>query len=54
MDASGYFTDTLYTNNVLNFYNPAEQSEPAREPASSSLFFANAIFAKCICAGCAR
>ena len=20
--ASGYFTDTIYTNNVLSFYNP--------------------------------
>ena len=29
IDAYGYFTDTLYTNNVLSFYNPAEQSKPA-------------------------
>lgn len=29
LDSAGYFTDTLYTNNVLNFYNPAQQGKPA-------------------------
>jgi hypothetical protein len=29
IDAYGYFTDTLYTNNVLSFDNPAEQYKPA-------------------------
>ena len=28
-DSAGYFTDTLYTNNVLNFYNSAQQGKPA-------------------------
>ncbi|HAB19841.1 MAG TPA: hypothetical protein DCE44_25835, partial [Verrucomicrobiales bacterium] len=28
-DSSGYFTDTIYTNNVLNFYNSAQQGKPA-------------------------
>ena len=35
LDAYGYFTDTIYTNNVLNFYNPAEQSKPAEPPVRS-------------------
>ncbi len=29
LDSSGYFTDTLYQNNVLNFYNAAQQGKPA-------------------------
>ena len=29
IDAYGYFTDTIYTNNVLSFDNPAEQYKPA-------------------------
>lgn len=29
IDASGYFTDTLYTNNGLTFYNSAQQGKPA-------------------------
>lgn len=29
LNSSGYFTDTLYTNNVLNFYNNAQQEKPA-------------------------
>jgi hypothetical protein len=29
IDAYGYFTDTLYTNNVLSFDNPAQQYKPA-------------------------
>ena len=28
-DFGGYFTDTIYTNNVLNFYNTAQQDKPA-------------------------
>ena len=28
IDAGGYFTDTLYQNNVLNFYNLGQQSKP--------------------------
>jgi len=28
-DSGGYFTDTLYTNNVLNFYNSSQQGKPA-------------------------
>ena len=28
-DSGGYFTDTLYTNNVLNFYNTSQQGKPA-------------------------
>lgn len=27
-DSGGYFTDTLYTNNVLNFYNSGQQGKP--------------------------
>jgi hypothetical protein len=43
LDASGYFTDTIYTNNVLNFYNQAQQ---ANTPTNRlfSLFFANPDF----------
>ncbi len=29
LDAQGYFTDTLFQDNVLNFYNAAEQGKPA-------------------------
>ncbi len=29
LDSSGYFTDTLYADNVLNFYNLSQQSKPA-------------------------
>jgi hypothetical protein len=29
LDSAGYFTDTLYVDNVLNFYNPAQQSKTA-------------------------
>ncbi len=29
LDAQGYFTDTLFQNNVLNFYNPSQQAKPA-------------------------
>jgi len=29
LDSQGYFTDTLYTNNVLGFYNDSQQSKPA-------------------------
>lgn len=42
IDASGYFTDTIYTNNVLSFDNPAEQYKPANR--LFDLFFANADF----------
>jgi hypothetical protein len=43
IDASGYFTDTIYTNNGLNFYNQAQQ---ANTPTNRlfSLFFANPDF----------
>jgi hypothetical protein len=42
LDASGYFTDTIFTNNVLNFYNAAEQSKPANR--LFDLVFTNADF----------
>jgi hypothetical protein len=42
IDADGYFTDTIYTNNVLNFYNADQQSKPANR--LFDLFFANADF----------
>ena len=42
LDASGYFTDTIFTNNVLNFYNPSQQSKPANR--LFDLFFANPDF----------
>ncbi len=42
IDASGYFTDTLYTNNVLSFDNPAQQYKPTNR--LFDLFFANADF----------
>jgi len=42
IDAYGYFTDTLYTNNVLNFDNPAQQYKPANR--LFDVFFANADF----------
>ncbi len=29
LDSAGYFTDTLYLDNVLNFYNSAQQGKPA-------------------------
>lgn len=43
LDAGGYFTDTIYTNNVLSFYN---QSQQANSPTNRlfSLFFANGDF----------
>ncbi len=43
IDASGYFTDTIYTNNVLTFYNQAEQ---ANSPTNRlfSLIFGNDDF----------
>lgn len=28
-DSGGYFTDTLYQNNVLNFYNSSQQGKPS-------------------------
>jgi hypothetical protein len=28
LDAQGYFTDTLFQNNVLNFYNASQQNKP--------------------------
>ena len=42
IDAYGYFTDTLYTNNVLSFDNPSQQYKPANR--LFDLFFANADF----------
>ena len=43
IDAYGYFTDTIYTNNSLNFYNQAEQ---ANTPANRlfDLVFTNPDF----------
>ncbi|MFZ0827195.1 MAG: CotH kinase family protein [Verrucomicrobiia bacterium] len=42
IDAYGYFTDTIYTNNVLNFDNPAQQWKPANR--LFDLFFGSADF----------
>jgi hypothetical protein len=42
LDAQGYFTDTIYTNNVLNFYNLSQQSKPAN--CLFDLFFASSDF----------
>ncbi len=42
LDASGYFTDTIFTNNVLNFYNPSQQSKPANR--LFDLFFTSSDF----------
>jgi spore coat protein CotH len=42
IDAYGYFTDTLYTNNVLSFDNPAQQYKPANR--LFDLFFGNSDF----------
>ncbi|MGO8697314.1 MAG: CotH kinase family protein [Limisphaerales bacterium] len=42
LDSQGYFTDTIFTNNVLNFYNPAEQAKPSNR--LFDLFFANPDF----------
>jgi CotH kinase protein/Concanavalin A-like lectin/glucanases superfamily/Lamin Tail Domain len=42
LDSQGYFTDTIFTNNVLNFYNASEQSKPANR--LFDLFFANSDF----------
>jgi hypothetical protein len=42
LDSQGYFTDTIYTNNVLNFYNSSQQSKPANR--LFDLFFASSDF----------
>ena len=42
LDSAGYFTDTIYTNNVLNFYNLAQQSKPANR--LFDIFFAQSEF----------
>jgi hypothetical protein len=42
IDAYGYFTDTIYTNNVLSFNNLAEQYKPANR--LFDLVFTNADF----------
>jgi hypothetical protein len=42
LDSQGYFTDTVYTNNVLNFYNTTQQSKPANR--LFDLFFASSDF----------
>ncbi len=42
LDSAGYFTDTIYTNNVLNFYNASQQSKPANP--LFDLFFASSDF----------
>ncbi len=42
IDANGYFTDTLFTNNVLNFYNPVAAGKPPNR--LFDLFFAQREF----------
>jgi hypothetical protein len=42
LDSQGYFTDDVYTNNVLNFYNPTQQGKPANR--LFDLFFASSDF----------
>ncbi|MEI9866432.1 MAG: CotH kinase family protein [Limisphaerales bacterium] len=42
LDSEGYFTDTIYTNNVLNFYNYDQQDKPANR--LFDLFFASSDF----------
>jgi len=42
IDGQGYFTDTLYTNNALNFYNAAQQNKVANR--LFDLFFAASDF----------
>jgi hypothetical protein len=42
LDASGYFTDTIFSNNVLNFYNLSQQSKPSNR--LFDLFFAQSEF----------
>ena len=42
LDASGYFTDTIFTTNVLNFYNLSQQSKPSNR--LFDLFFAQSEF----------
>ena len=42
LDTSGYFTDTIYTNNVLNFYNVVQQDKPSNR--LFDLVFTNADF----------
>ncbi len=42
LDSQGYFTDTIYTNNVLNFYNTTQQSKPANR--LFDLFFTSSDF----------
>jgi len=42
LDYAGYFTDTIFTNNVLNFYNPAQQYKPNNR--LYDLFFASTEF----------
>ncbi len=42
LDSAGYFTDTIFTNNVLNFYNLSQQSKPSNR--LFDLFFAQSEF----------
>ena len=42
LDSSGYFTDTIFTNNVLDFYNPAQQANSPNR--LFDLFFTNSDF----------
>lgn len=41
-DSAGYFTDTIYTNNVLNFYNSSQQGKPANR--FYNLIFQHPVF----------
>ena len=42
LDSVGYFSDTLFTTNVLNFYDPAEQGKPSNR--LYDLFFGSPSF----------
>jgi hypothetical protein len=42
LQSGGYFTDTIYTDNVLNFYNPAQQNNTPNR--LFDLVFTNADF----------
>jgi hypothetical protein len=43
LDSQGYFTDAIFTNNVLNFYNQAEQANSPPNPLFD-LFFTSSDF----------
>ena len=52
VDSIGYFSDILYQTNVLNFYDPVQQSKPSNRLFDLSSARPNS--ARCICGGCAR